>query len=98
MQLIEPAGRPFIQCRKCRVAVVWPTDLPESLATTFASVARRNLLDGVHFAEEKLGLGPREAKVLALHVTRSPGVCHRCQRSVQHGESVCECKSANIDW
>jgi hypothetical protein len=96
--LIDPAGRPHISCLKCRTAVVWPSDLDLGEAAEFARTARVDSLAGQRFAEAKLGLGPREAKALALHVSRPEGRCHKCGEPVPSGESLCSCRSANINW
>lgn len=95
---MESAGRSFIECCKCRTTVVWPADISAALAAEFAIAARRDRLEGMCFAESKLRLGPREAKVLSLHVTRPAGHCHKCGKPVEKGESICACRSANIDW
>lgn len=97
-KLIEPAGRPFIYCGKCRVDVVLPSNLSAEEAAKFAVIVRNDSLEGVLYAEQNLGLGPREAKALTLHVTRSPGLCHKCGKPVAKGESVCTCRSVNLDW
>ena len=97
-KLIEPAGRPFIHCRKCRVDVVLPSNISAQEAVKFAAIVRNDSLEGVRYAEQNFGLGPRESKALALHVTRAPGVCHKCGMPVSKGESVCTCRSVNLDW
>src|ERR1022692_811689 len=99
VRLIEPRGRPHIECPKCRVSVVWPSSLTASEAAAFADVTRRRTLDGARYAVEKLGLDMREAKALAYRVTRTKGICHRCKSQVIGSESVCtKCRSANLDW
>ena len=98
MALIEALGRPHIECPRCRTTVVWPTDLPDPLKHQLAAVTRHDTLEGMQFAEKHIGLATREAKALALHITKAPGGCHRCGLSVSAGESVCSCRCANIDW
>lgn len=95
---LDPAGRPHMQCAKCRMAVVWPTGLTAEQAEKFAFVVRADPVEGIRFAETHLGLGAREAKVLVVHVTRIAGVCHKCGKPVSKGESVCTCRSVNLDW
>ena len=95
---IEPAGRPHMRCLKCRMTVVWPTDLSDHLASEFATIVRQDSVAGMHFAESRLGLGTREAKVLVLHITPNSGLCHKCERPVSEGESICACRSVNINW
>lgn len=96
--LVDPAGRKHIQCAKCRVAVVLPLDATGVQKAEFAAVVRRDSVQGIRFAERAFSLGPRESKVLALHITQAPGKCHRCGAPVQIGESVCSCRSVNLDW
>ncbi len=96
--LVDPAGRPHIQCAKCRVAVVLPVGATESQKAEFAATVRRDSVQGIRLAESAFSFGPREAKVLALHVTREPGKCQRCGRKVSAGESTCSCRSVNLDW
>ena len=96
--IIEPNGRPHIECRRCRVTVVWPSSLTAAQTTEVAAVTRKDRLEGIRYAKAHLGLGPREAKALALHITKIPGVCHRCGKAVPKGESACVCRSANLDW
>jgi hypothetical protein len=95
---LEPAGRPHMQCTKCRMAVIWPSGPTIEQAARFALVVRTDPIEGMRFAETHLGLDAREAKVLVLHVTRVPGVCHKCSKPVSTRESVCTCRSVNIDW
>jgi hypothetical protein len=98
-RLIEPKGRPHLECPKCHVCVVWPDGLTAMAAVSFAEVTRGDTLEGARYAHEELRLDLREAKVLAMHVTRTKGVCHRCGSPVTSPESVCsKCRSANLDW
>ena len=97
--LIEPAGRPHIECPRCRTYVVWPISLTPAQRAAFAEVTRASALDGARYAEEVLGLNLREAKALSFHVTKRKGLCHRCGIAVTGTESVCtKCRSANLDW
>jgi hypothetical protein len=98
-QLIEPKGRPHLECPKCRTCVVWPESLTPAGAAALADVVRTDTSEGARFAHQKLGLDLREAKALALHITSTKGVCHRCKSQVIGSESVCtKCRSANLDW
>jgi hypothetical protein len=98
-RLIEPKGRPHLECPKCHVCVVWPDALTLAQAAAFADVARRSRLEGAQYAHQKLGLDLREAKALAMHVIRTKGTCHRCESQVIGPESVCaKCRSVNLNW
>ncbi|WP_377154395.1 hypothetical protein ACFJIX_20695 [Roseateles sp. UC29_93] len=95
--LIDPAGRPHIKCLKCRAVVVWPSDLREEDAALLGALAQRDRLEASKHAEMLLGLEPRAAKALALHLAVD-NACHKCGRGVPKGVSLCECRSANINW
>lgn len=96
--LIDPRGRPHIKCMKCRTEVVWPLGLDSELAAEFAEVSRADRLEGQRFAEAQFEFGAREAKALSLHVSQPKGQCHKCGKPVPQGESLCSCRSANINW
>lgn len=87
LPLINPAGRPHILCPGCRAFVVWPAGLASADAATFCKIAHRDRLEAARFAEAVLGLGPRAAKALALHVSKGD-TCHKCGRAVGAGAST----------
>lgn len=95
--LINPAGRPHLRCPGCKTFVVWPTSLASSDATTFCKIAHRDRLEAANFAETVLGLEPRAAKALALHVSDGDA-CHKCGLALPKGTSLCLCKSVNVNW
>jgi hypothetical protein len=99
VRLIEPKGRPHIECPKCRTCVVWPSSLTSAETAAFAVSSRRSTLEAARYAHENLGLDLREAKALAFHITRIKGFCHRCNSKISGSESLCgTCRSANLDW
>ncbi|MFX1678767.1 hypothetical protein PV762_06010 [Mitsuaria sp. CC2] len=95
--LIDPAGRPHIKCLKCRAFVVWPSELRPEDAALLGAFAQQDRLEAAKYAEMYLGLEPRAAKCLALHLSVNDA-CTRCGRTVPKGESLCECRSANLNW
>jgi hypothetical protein len=95
--LIDPAGRPHIKCLKCQTLVVWPSELKPEDAVRLGVFARRSRLEAAKCAETVLGLEPRAAKALVLHLAVDDA-CHKCGRVVPKGVSLCECRSANINW
>jgi hypothetical protein len=98
-RLIEPRGRPHIECPRCRTCVVWPESLLPEQAAIFAKAVRASALEGANIAHTELGLDLRESKSLVFHVTKRRGFCHRCEAPVSGIESVCtKCRSANLDW
>lgn len=99
MSLIEPNGRPYIFCPKCKANVVWPASLSLEEKSTIAAEVRENPLAAVKLNHERFGLSLGEAKALAFHVTKKHGQCHRCHRPLTDEVSICgQCRSANLDW
>ena len=99
MSLIEPNGRPYVFCPKCKTNVIWPPSLSPEEKSTIAAEVRASPLAAVKLNHERFGLNLREAKALAFHVTKKRGECHRCHRSLQDEVSICgQCRSANLDW
>jgi hypothetical protein len=99
MRLIEPAGRPYIECPKCKACVVLPSASTEEQRIEFASIARTDPIEAIRHARDVFNLDIREAKALTLHVTLQIGKCHRCKTPVTDKQSVCaKCRSANLDW
>ena len=95
---IEPNGRPFVECAKCRVAVVIPPINDVTNLSAFARLRRDDPVADIRHAEEVFALGSRESKVLVLHVPREFGHCNRCGKPVAEGVSVCTCRSVNLNW
>jgi hypothetical protein len=99
MALIEPRGRPYVACPKCKANVVWPTGFSADEKRLLANVTRSSVFEGAQLAHRKFGLDLREAKALSFHITRDRGKCHRCAKPVSGDVSVCpNCRSANLDW
>ena len=98
MPLIEPNGRPFVQCQRCRTAVVLPSEEHSGELHAFAVLARLDSVAAMRHAENVFSLGPREAKALVLHVSLESGLCNRCHKPVDHGITACSCRSANLNW
>lgn len=94
----HPTHRRFWDCPNCRVSVAMPSDLSLTDAQEFAALCRRDRVGAMRFAENQFSLGLRESKALVLHVTSKCGVCHRCNRPLASRESVCACRSLNLDW
>ena len=40
-----------------------------------------------------------EAKPVALHLCKEPGVCHKCSHKFKRGSLICpNCFGVNLDW
>ena len=87
-----------MQCAKCRMTVVWPDSLTAEKKSEFAAIVREDSVQGIRFAETHFELNPRAAKVLVLHIAHRRSECHMCGKRVPLGESVCACRSVNLDW
>jgi hypothetical protein len=98
MPLIDPDGRPFVQCAQCRTAVVIPSAEHVAELSAFAKLSRHDSISAMRHAEKHFALDAREAKALVLHVPTEFGHCHRCNEPVADGVSVCSCRSANLNW
>jgi hypothetical protein len=98
MPLIEPNGRPFVTCVRCRVSVVLPADEHAGNLPAFAALVRRDSVAAMRMAEQTFGMGPRESKALVLHVSDEQGRCRRCDAPVPEGVSVCSCRSVALNW
>lgn len=96
--VVEPNGRPYVYCGKCRTAVVVPAAISADEAASFAAAVRTDSVEAIRHAESRFSLGPREAKALVLHITRNPGKCNRCGRAVGAGVATCACRSLNFNW
>jgi hypothetical protein len=97
--MIEPHGRPHIDCPRCGTCIVWPKSLTLEQTTALAAVIRASVAAGAKFAHDELKLTVRESKALTYHLTMRRGFCHRCDTPVTELESVCKkCRSANLDW
>lgn len=99
MPLTEARGRPHLTCGQCQTVVVWPGDLAGDVKAGIAQAARRDAVAAARAVEAKYGLDVREGKALVVHLTITPGKCHRCNSGVPHGETLCsKCHAANLDW
>lgn len=88
-----------IMCPRCRTVVTWPSPLGDGDKTSIAETARSSALEGTKRLHDQFGLGLRQAKAVALHITPVPGRCHRCKAPVSGAVSICpNCRSANLDW
>jgi hypothetical protein len=97
--LIEPNGRPYVACEKCRQNIVWPKSLSAEDKAIIANECRSGGLISIKLAASKFGFDLREGKALVFHITRERGKCHRCGAKVTGEISVCtNCRSANLDW
>ncbi len=98
MSLIQPNGRPFIHCPKCRTDIVWPTNFSAEDKASFATMTRASGIEAIKYARLALGLDLREAKGLALHIPRRPGECVRCGKSIDGEIAQCPtCRSTNLN-
>ena len=94
----SPSG--FVLCQQCHGGIVMP-DLSESAKLVLANLARSKAITEVILRlKRQTGITLAEAKFLALHTTRTKGVCHRCYYPLAvSGQSECpNCQALNLDW
>ncbi len=88
-----------IMCPRCRSVVTWPSSLGDGDKSSIAQTKRASASEALKLLYGQFGLGLRDAKGLAFHITRVPGQCHRCKAPVSGPVSICpNCRSANLDW
>ena len=100
--VVDPNFHDFLYCARCHGDIGWPKSASAQDKKELADARRRNdWTAGNKIAHERLGLGPREAKALYLHITGGPGICHRtrCKAALSGEVSCCpNCQSVNLDW
>lgn len=90
----------LVTCPRCEVSVEIPELSPEQ-RTQIASTCREDgRVLAMKMLKESFGLSLKDAKVVAMHVSGTPGVCHRCD--IQLESTVTQqckaCQSLNLDW
>jgi hypothetical protein len=96
---LDPNGRPYVACARCRQNIVWPQSLSAEDKAIIAGECRSSSLNCAKLVVSRFGFDLREAKALTFHITRERGKCHRCGAKVFGEISVCtNCRSANLDW
>jgi ribosomal protein L40E len=99
MALSEARGRSHLVCGQCQALVVWPKDLLAEAKAAIAQAARRDPPAAAQLLQSRYGLDLREGKTLVVHVTRTSGICHRCNSPLEGGETNCpKCHAANLNW
>ena len=86
-------------CPRCKAAVQYPASLTAEEKAAIAGENRADRLEALRRWRAAYDLDLATAKGLGFHITREPGVCHRCKHPTSGSESVCtNCKSFNLDW
>ena len=99
MGLIEARGRPHLQCGQCQSLVAWPKGLASAEKATIGAAVRRDAVAAASMLESRYGFDEREGRALVVHVTRKPGICHRCESPLEGEELLCsKCHAANLNW
>lgn len=94
----SPSGLLF--CPRCHGSIATP-DLSESEKLALANLARsKTITEVILRLKRQVHFTLTDAKFLALHTTRTKGVCHRCYYPLEvPGESECpNCQALNLDW
>ncbi|MEZ5427197.1 MAG: hypothetical protein R2747_13085 [Pyrinomonadaceae bacterium] len=86
------------ECRKCFPIDV-PDDWTDEKKAEVASLTRKTSPIFAIQYFRPIGMDLRQAKGIALHVTRKKGVCHGCTTELIEYEGQCpKCKRLNLDW
>jgi RNA polymerase subunit RPABC4/transcription elongation factor Spt4 len=97
----QPASseRVSVACDRCNAIIRLPAVLSAEQKARIARAVRSSPLGAVSAICREWPCDLDEAKTLAFHCTRSPGLCHRCGTPVAPDVSVCpNCRSVNLDW
>ena len=95
----KPNEKTHLVCGQCQAVVAWPASLAPADKAKVAAAARRDPAAAVKMVESQFGLDEREARALAVHITRPAGVCQRCSTAIAGAELLCpKCHAANLNW
>jgi len=78
--------------------VIWPAAFSATGKAEFAALRRSDPVQAMRHLETAYGHGAREAKALVLHIPSKPGICMKCSKPVDPGESTCACRTVNLNW
>jgi len=93
------AEKPHLVCGQCQAVVAWPAGIKPADKAAIAAAARGDPAAAARMVETRYGLDEREARALAVHITRPAGVCQRCRAPIAGAEVQCaKCHAANLNW
>jgi hypothetical protein len=99
MSLIEPKGRPYKVCGKCRTCIILPDSISEEDKHKVADLCHADQrMEAIRHLRMSCLPDLREAKAIVIHVTGAKGICHRCRSPLKGNETCPKCKSLNLDW
>jgi len=91
---------PPVQCPRCNI-IVNVDDVPESFRQRAAAcVQSGSVVSAVRLLHSEAGQPLGNAKALAQHLAKRPGLCQRCGRSIGTAElaSCSKCKALTVSW
>jgi hypothetical protein len=94
----ETSLTPSLYCKKCRSSILLLPEYSDLLRAEFASISRKDPVEGIEFAVTRFALDHREAKRLVLHLSVEKEHCHRCNNLILGKEFLCSCRSVTLDW
>jgi hypothetical protein len=94
----ETSLTPSLYCKKCRSSILLLRGHSDLLKAEFASISRKDLVEGIEFAVARFALDYRESKRLVLHLSVEKEHCHRCNNLIFAKEFLCSCRSVTLDW
>jgi uncharacterized paraquat-inducible protein A len=89
-----------VVCKRCDACFTLP-ELSSEIRTRVVELRRTDRsLEAVRVLRISGAIELADAKSIVHHITREPGVCHRCRASLPgEGQVVCpKCKALNFDW
>ncbi len=88
-------------CGNCGASWTEPDMLTDEQRCEVAALVRSGTeIAAMRQIREGNQLSLRDAKAIALHITRTPGTCHRCSYPLG-GEATAHCpycRAINYDW
>jgi hypothetical protein len=78
-----------IEWPRCKASLRWPLSLTRDQKRAVASTTRIEVFEGARCPHRDFGMDLSDAKALAFHITRVPGGCYRCSKSVTNPVSAC---------
>ena len=89
-----------VSCERCGAFFTLPELSPDKRRLMVELLRANQFAEAMRVLPASRDIELTDAKSIVFHITRKPGVCHRCRAVLPSaGEVVCpKCKSLNFDW
>ena len=87
-------------CQRCGESFRVP-ELKAAEQSEVAELARAGqIAESIRLLRQITGIEVRDANLIELHITRTPGVCNRCEEQLSAtGQIECpKCRAINLNW